>query len=174
MSAFVIDPTHIDVLLSVAINGPRGSRGSRIPWRPPYIDGLLAGDRTGPLDRDRADRAGAALLAECIASVGHRYPDADPFHGLPGPIPTPDPERYEWTDFGAVLGAIEACKAIDCYEYQSCEHPGWRDSGSKAFCERFRSALIGAMHGYEQAEWHWDTELAMARAPRPFHLDLRS
>ena len=69
--------------------------------------------------------------------------------------------------------AIEACKAIDCYEYQSCEHPGWRDSGAKAFCERLRSALIGAMHGYEEAEWHWDTELAMARAPRPFRLDLR-
>ena len=78
---------------------------------------------SAPGDPVTAVSAGAALLAECIASVGHRYPDADPFHGLPGPIPAPDPERYEWTDFGAVLGAIEACKAIDCYEYQSCEHP---------------------------------------------------
>jgi len=40
MSAYVVDPAHIDVLLSVAINGPRG-RVAGPPgdgWHPPYVN----------------------------------------------------------------------------------------------------------------------------------------
>jgi hypothetical protein len=61
----------------------------------------------------------------------------------------------EWTDFGRPLSAIECCKALDCYEYQSCEHPGWSASGARAFCERLRSSLVGAMAGYGDAPWEW-------------------
>jgi hypothetical protein len=164
MSAFVVDPTHIDLILSVGVHGPRQGTGEgHLPWSPPYIDELLEGRATGPLDPTRANRAGAALLGECIASVAHRYPDSGP--QLPGPIPTPDPARYEWTDFGAALDPIEALKAIDCLEYQSSEHPGWAASGAHAFCGRLRVALIAAIGGYEEAEWLWDTDRALARVP---------
>jgi hypothetical protein len=166
MSAFVVSPVHIDVMLSTAIHGPRdAAHRPGMPWTPPYMDELLE-DEGGPLRIDGADRAGAALLAECIASVVHRYPDPDPL-GLPGPIPTPDPEHYQWTDFGRALSAAEAHKAIDCYEYQSCEHPGWNGSGARAFCERLRSALIGAMSGYAEAPWEWTAELALERIGSP-------
>lgn len=162
MSAYVVDPAHIDVMLSVAVNGPAEVRPG--PWTAPYTYELLEEDgHTGPVCRESADLAGRALLAECIASVSHRYPDAEE---LPGPVPTPDPGQYEWTDLGRLLSPIEACCAIDGYEYQSCEHPSWRSSGAFYFCQRFRRCLIGAMPGYALAEWHWTVEKALARAHR--------
>jgi hypothetical protein len=167
MSAYVVDPAHIDVLLSVAIGGPRG-RAVLYPgdgWRPPYVNELLD-DRSGPLTAEDADHAGRVLLAECIESVSCRYPDDSPDE-LPGPRPMPRPEQYEWTDFGSLLTPIEACCAIDGYEYQSCEHPGWQASGAFWFCHRFRRALVGAMPGYRDAEWHWTTEAVLERAHRP-------
>jgi hypothetical protein len=164
MSAYVVDPSHIDVMLTVAINGPKETRPGG--WTPPYVYELLDGDEhTGPVTRETADLAGQALLAENIASVSHRYPD-DPPGELPGPIPNPMLAQYEWTDFGKLLTPVEALCAIDGYEYQSCEHPGWWDSGASHFCHRFRSALIGCLPGYEEAEWHWTAEKTLARAPR--------
>jgi hypothetical protein len=166
MSAYVVDPAHIDVLLSVAINGPRG-RGVRHPgdgWRPPYVNELLD-DRSGPLTAEDADEAGRALLAECIESVSHRYPD-DSLDELPGPRPMPRADQYEWTDFGGLLTPIETCLAIDGYEYQSCEHPGWPTSGAFWFCHRLRCALVGAMPGYRDAEWHWTAEMVLDRTRR--------
>ena len=97
MSAYVVDPAHIDVLLSVAINGPRG-RVAGHPgdgWHPPYVNELLD-DRSGPLTAEDADRAGRVLLAECIESVSYRYPDDTldelPVHDrCPGPSNTNGP-----------------------------------------------------------------------------------
>jgi hypothetical protein len=161
MSAFVVDPTHIDVILSTAIRGPNGVAPYPGWWTPPYTDELLPGT-SGPLRAEDADLAGEVLLAECIASVSFRYPDSGP-GALPGPIPTPNPPDYEWAGYAQGLTAIEACKAIDCYEYQSCEHPGWGESGSRSFCERLRHILVGAMAGYEDAPWGWTAELARQR-----------
>lgn len=164
MSAYVVDPAHIDVMLSVAINGPKESLRAR--WTAPYVYELLEGDQhTGPVARDTAALAGRALLAECIASVSYLYPD-DPPGGLPGPIPNPVVDQYEWTDFGRLLTPVETLKTIGSYEYQSCEHPDWWCSGSHHFCQRFRSALIECLPGFEEAESIWTAESALARAPR--------
>lgn len=64
------------------------------------------------------------------------------------------------------MSAIEACKAIACFEYQSCEHPGWVRSGVRAFCSELRKGLVTCMDGYDAAPWEWDVELALARARR--------
>ena len=161
MSAYVVDPAHIDVMLSVAIAGPKESAGH---WTPPYVYELLEGDEhTGPVTAATADLAGQALLAECIASVSYLYPDDRPGQ-LPGPAPNPVVDQYEWTDFGRLMTAVEALCAIDGYEYQSCEHPGWWDSGAHHFCHRFRKALIRCLPGYESANRDWTAEDALARA----------
>ncbi len=164
MSVFVVNPVHVDVILCAAINGPwdyRGPRdydGSHMSWRGgPYVDELLDGIASGPVNEEIANLSGRALLRECVASVSYRYPD-DPADRLAGLYPGYDPERYEWTDLGRPLSAIECCKAIHCYEYQSCEHPGWEASGARAFCERLRSSLVGGMAGYVDAPWEWTPE----------------
>lgn len=164
MSAHIVDPAHIDVMLSVAINGPRERAPAR--WTTPFVDELLDGhEHTGPVTAEIADLAGRALLAECIASVSHCYPNDTPGR-LPGPVPNPVVDQYEWTDLGRLLTPVEALRTIDRYEYQSGEHPGWWDSGSHHFCEGLRKRLIECLPGYETAEGDWTAETALARAPR--------
>jgi hypothetical protein len=164
MSAFVVDPAHIDVMLSVAIHGPGEVRPGR--WSAPYVLELLPGaEDPGPITAKVADLAGRALLRECIASVS--FHDKAASGDLPVPMPPVDAEHYEWTDFGRLLTIAEALCAIDGYEYQSCEHPGWWASGSSHFCHRFRKALVRCLPGYEEAAWEWTAEMALARASRP-------
>lgn len=164
MSAYIVDPAHIDMMLSVAVNGPKKSVPAR--WTAPYVYELLDGEEhTGPVSAATADLAGRALLAECIASVSHLYPD-DPPGQLPGPTPNPIVDQYEWTNFHRLFSAVEALRAIDGYEYQACEHPGWWDSGAHHFCQRFRKALIKCLPGYETAERDWTAEKLLARTRR--------
>ncbi|HET7445374.1 MAG TPA: hypothetical protein VFJ57_12010 [Solirubrobacterales bacterium] len=81
MSAFVIDASRIDALLSAAINGPADRRPRSRLWEPPCLLELL-GVRE-QLRLTNASAAGRELMEECIASVSYRYPDrADE---LPGP-----------------------------------------------------------------------------------------
>lgn len=168
MSAYIVDPVHIDVMLSIAINGPREVSPAR--WVAPYVLELVPNaEDSGPITAEVADLAGRALLRECIASVSYRYDE--PLGNLPGPLPNPDPEHYEWTDFGRLITAVEALCAIDGYEYQSCEHSGWWTSGASHFCHRFRTALVCCLPGYEEAEWEWTVEKALARARCPSRRD---
>ncbi len=163
MSAFVVHPVHIDLLISTAIHGPSDPPvPGAIGWQQPYLHELLGQDAR--LSVDHADQAGAELLRECIASVSFRYPDLCA-SGLPGQIPTPDPEQYEWTDLGRIATAVEACKAIACYEYQSCVHPGWSASGAASFCADLRANLTAAMSGYDQAPWSWSLDEVLERSP---------
>jgi hypothetical protein len=164
MSAFVVSPTHIDVLLSVALHGPSdASSEGPLGWSPPYVNDLLD-EETGPLTVSLCTAAGAALLAECIASVSYRYSGS---RELPGPIPTPIPEQYEFSDLGSCLSIAESCKALDCFEYQSCEHRGWLDSGARLFGERLRSSLTSVLPGTWDAPWEWSPEILVERGLIP-------
>jgi hypothetical protein len=157
VSAFIVSATHVDVLLSVALHGPHDAAVPRANWSPPYLD--QAGIR---LSAATCSPLGAALLAENIASVAHRYPDCAR-HELPGPWPTPIPDQYEFTDFGACMNIAEACSAIDCFEYQSCEHPEWEASCARTFCQQFRGALTTCLPGRGQAPWEWTPEVLAGR-----------
>lgn len=166
MSAFVVSPTHVDVILSVALHGPGdAATGKPRNWSAPYVNELLQ-DGSGPLSAGLCSRAGAALLEECILSVSERYRDGE-MDDLPGPIPTPRPEEYEFTDFGSCATIAEACRALDCFEYQSCEHPGWSDSGARYFCERLRANLTAVLPGAYEAPWEWTPETLAERGLIP-------
>lgn len=170
MSAFIVSPTHIDVLLSVAMHGPsdRAVAGN-LGWTPPYVNELLS-EQSGPLTLELCSNTGTALLAECLASVSYRYPDLGAGE-LPGPLPTPVAGQYEFTDFGPCATIAETCKAIDCFEYQSCEHPAWSGSGSERFCARLREGLTAALPGAAQAPWEWSPETLVDRGLIPLGLN---
>jgi hypothetical protein len=163
MRSFVVEPTHIDAVLSIALHGPADLNPRRYPgWDPPEVGELLG---RGPerLDGENASPVGAALLAACIASVAyHQVPH--PAEELPGPSPTPDPGLYEFTDFGRILSAAEACKAIACLECQSCEHPSWPDSPTRNFCGDLLWRVISALPGYQAAPWELSADLLLARS----------
>src|SRR5438309_8780939 len=93
VSAFVVDVAHIDVLVSGGLEGPADGAGRWSTFGPlrwfvgesdpaEYERGEPWGDlrtleaRRRELTRETADSVGAALIAENLASVNHRYTDA--------------------------------------------------------------------------------------------------
>lgn len=185
MSAFVVSKDHIDLLVTTALHGPSDQRPHDYPgdttWYGPRWfdipgDDLRAGAaettdltaRFAYIEAHRhsinndvdADRLVALLVQENVASVEHRYHDS--VYGLPGdtshldrPLTHEDP-RYRLT-------VAEAFAALDCYEYQSCEHGGWETSEAKLFCDAFRRALSKQVAGYAEAPWEWSVEDVASR-----------
>lgn len=139
MSAFIVGTDHIDYLVAAAIDTSGRLGGFGVYW---------AGER---IASHTADVVGAALLAENIASVSYRYAD-EGTGNLPGPIPNPVPADYVYRPFLQV-DAAQVLKAIDCYEYQSCEHPGWHDAEARRFCDTLRRRYAATMPGYDDALW---------------------
>ena len=152
MSAFEVDETHIDVLLSAALQRVHGSTlswyhgeipetlpGEALPSHGDYLERLNKTHRE--VTRDNAGMWGALLVAENRRSVNHRY-DEDEIE-----------EPYELTRYEGTFVAAAILKAIDCYEYQSCEHPGWKGSEARSFCEALRGRMIGQLPGYDSAKW---------------------
>jgi hypothetical protein len=125
---------------------------------------------------------GQRLVDECMASVLARYPDCDPDAGdLPGPRDAYYMGPYAWEPYLAAEAGLPArrtpaevlppastvviAKQIAHYEYQSCEHEGWRDSEARAFCHALGDSLLRSLPGWEQAPWGIDTARAQG-APR--------
>jgi len=127
VSAFILSHDHIAYLVNAAVT---------------YRVGYSTGTDRQQVTRDTAAAVGAALFAENVASVTYRYDFAltvDPYVATNASPPATDP--------------VQVLKAVQCYEYQTCEHPGWLDSAARLFCEHLTSAAIGRLPGYEDAAW---------------------
>lgn len=149
----MVDTVHIDALLTAGLRLPRGGQGP-LTWFWPALDAATdrgswtsnqlleqARQRRRQLTDHTCGRVGAMLLAENRRSVDHRYDEQDweppyLFTALPG---NPDP--------------VVVLKAIDCYRYQSCEHPGWPASEALQFCLALQALAIGHLPGYDHAPW---------------------
>lgn len=114
MSAWIVSSAHIDVV-------------------------VLAGVQFGvPYDPDQPSAPGPAVLAAVGAdlwsendrSVGYRYGD---------PV---DPPAYPAPTAEVMLEAVAVVSAVDCFVYQSSEHPGWPASGAADYCTRLRAAAM--------------------------------
>lgn len=169
MSAFVVDRRHIDVILTTALEGPRGvaihpgSAWSR-PFRWYGPSPVLSG---GTLDETNLDEVGRMLLAENCRSVSHRYRGEYP---LPGPCDVPETTEpdgassYTYTRPPVGLTVVEALNALRCYEYQACETPDFRESRAFAFCDTLRHHLIASLPGMSDAPWEWTDDTFRQRA----------
>jgi len=180
MSAFVVDREHIDLLVAVALQGPRGGEvrpdaawhGPR--WTDTDTDGMGWQEASGHVLRaDFSEghglkapwQLGRLLWLENVTSVAYRY-QGDDNDGLPGPndFTALDAAEYVWSRPAYTMTAVEALKALSCYEYQSCEHPGWGKSEAYRFCEALRLALCNRLAGMDDAPWSWDADtIAEAR-----------
>lgn len=163
MSAWMVSKEHIDLLVDVAITGPRSDRAvspdsawHRVSWRRDSEDwrsGVQLGSDVTP------DELGEMLTLENLRSINYRYPDTfGNAEDTPrdGEVFWPEPYRFE--RHGYTMTPAEALNAIDCYEYQACEHPEWNESEAKRFCEALRSALISCIPGWRDAPWGWNSE----------------
>ncbi len=172
MSAFIVSRHHIDALVAVALFGPTGvpisphTAWHPVSWfdtEPPPGAGMTwCQEHRHTAELQDAHRIGEMLVLENVRSVNHRYPDT-------GTLPGPNDELAEWaTAYDTPLTAlrrgrrptaVEALKLVDCYEYQSCEHDGWRTSQARRFCDALRSRVVGFLPGYDEAPWEWTQPL---------------
>lgn len=100
--------------------------------------------RAGPparpgADLDIVDGAGAILASANVASVNYRYAE--------------DALEPVYTHHPVVVDVVGVLKALDCYEYQSCEAPEWDYSEAYAICAALRREAIAQLAGYAEAEW---------------------
>jgi hypothetical protein len=170
MSAFMVSKAHVDALVGVALNGPRdaesrwegGPRWAAFDprethwqeqeWRQValYGTGNCSVKPVAPSD------LGDLLVIENVRSITARYPDTLDGEPMPGPIDAYWDAPYSYAP-GRRLTCAEALKAIDCYEYQACEHDEWADSEAKRFCDGLRASIVGVLPGYSAAPWEIDT-----------------
>ena len=170
MSAYVLDKQDIDRMVSAALHAyPAGQPGTtrNLSWWRVDESGEFAGwnelnvyaeHKTGDDYKQflTPSMLGQLLVNENVTSVLYRYSepgrtyyygaehaaemDDDTIETLPGPCdryymgPYVFEDPHEETTPGAVFALL------DCYDYQSCEHPEWRASEAYAFCRSLREA----------------------------------
>lgn len=159
MSAFLVSDRHLNVLLTSGLqtdplygplrwqapdhHDPRTVTLTQIvergaPW------GVDAPARADLLDRKlttaTVNTVGCILLAANMDSVNHRYDEAsiEPLYQFqPAESLTP----------------VQVLKALDSFEYQSCEPFEWAWSEAHAICEALRSDSTRRLDGYAEADW---------------------
>lgn len=160
MSAFEVSDDHIDAMLTAGIELARGAYSyGPLRWMTSAeipADAYQEGEPWGPaavawqrenrreLTRETADAVGAMLRAENRRSVDYRYAESElepiyTFHAL------------RWGNVDHVRRLVIVLKAIDCYEYQACEHPEWAVSEAHAFCAALRQLCIARLPGMTDA-----------------------
>jgi hypothetical protein len=158
VSAYVVDEAHIHFLVNAGLSltsrldsklrwfvRPLTDEEKDVAYRPGEAWGPGAMSVYGELRRELTDKntgwVGAMLWAENARSVNHRYNEEEweqpyLFRRLPG-VPNP----------------VAVLKALDGFEYQSCEHPGWETSEAHSFCASLRKTAIRRLKGYDDAPW---------------------
>lgn len=150
MSAFIVDAGHIDYLVTACrmyqiqhASGATATEAAASYTRPIPWSGAASTDVYMMSDTE----LGRELLKENLNSVAFRY----------GLDLTPDelaiPESYEYRRPRLAVTPVQTLKAVQCLEYQSCEHPGWSESLSSGICAQLLSASIRKLPGMESAEW---------------------
>ena len=137
MSAFIVSDAHIDYLVSAAF-----------AWRREVNNDLY--------EQAEQNRLASMLKWANKVSVDYRYEGSKVYS--PEEIASVDrvPRLTYALKGRGVLEMSKILKAIDCFEYQSCEIPEWEASPAFKFCERLRSAVISSLPGYEDAPWGID------------------
>lgn len=180
MSAYVLDKADIDRMVSAALHAYRGdgpNTAGRLSWWRTDDDGSFAGWRELNVHAETmADddykgymtpsMLGQMLVNENVTSVLYRYSesgrtyyygaehaaemDDDTIETLPGPCDRYYMGPYVFEDPREEITPGAVFALLDCYDYQSCEHPEWRASEAYAFCRSLREAWCRRVSDAEQ------------------------
>lgn len=153
MSAYVVAREHVDVLLAYGLGNIQTVR-----WR--HFPGPAALARP-ELSALTVDAVGQLLVDENILSVTHRYPNI--VVAMLGPADAYWTSPYRYRAPGFVPSSAEVLKALEGYEYQACEHPGWETSEAQAVCAALAARAVRDVPGYTEAPWEWNAERVAER-----------
>lgn len=135
MSAFVVHPEHINVLIWAGLRRTGG-----LPYQLSWEHGNPT--TTTTLDHDNRDAIGQMLIAENTASVNYRYNESNPAQDYS----YRQPQHTTWSP-------AEILNALHSYEYQACEHPGWPTSQAHHFCRALERHIMRDLPGYNDGPW---------------------
>ncbi len=173
MSAYIVDAATIDAIIAGAQQfQPRDNEPSWSFYRF-YRDtdrdrGGYSYHRFSPYaGNDEApevfnpDTIGRELWGENVLSIHARYPDTVDGENLPGAGTFTEAEviayRYGPGARVANVDPLGAIGAIRGYEYQSCEHDGWKHSIAYAFTHQVTANIIDRLRdGTSSNAWTLD------------------
>ena len=143
MSAYIVHRAHVEFLTEAAVSVNSGRKYNYGPFTY-YHNG--SHHSVGRLDHAKAAEVGQMLWAENAKSVAYRYNEE------PAPLHYRE-HRANPASLEAKLTPAQVFMALDGYEYQTCEHPGWPDSEAHSFCVELRRQWCHNVDGYDDAEW---------------------
>jgi len=138
MSAWVVSRTHIEYLIEAGLWLERREHFP-LTWRNPSDQKICE------LREDNASQIGQMLWKQNYMSVNYRYDENDQ-------VEISEPYTHRMLP-GRQIDPVWTIKAIHCFQYQSCEHPGWETSEAYAYCQTLMNSMTHCLPGYEQAPW---------------------
>lgn len=140
MSAYMVDRDHIDFLVSAMLDTRICRHGFHWYWHESSRS-LSGGELV------RAAEIGQLLWSENLKSIQYRYGDRD----------NNDASFYVYGEHDfrawAVMDPVQIIKAVYCYQYQACEHDGWKDSEAKCITDSLVDYVCQVLPGYDAAKW---------------------
>ena len=161
MSAIMLPRLHVHCLVAAGfLEGPETEdpHGANVAMK----FAVRPGYEHKKLDESTADEIGQALVDANLSSViAAECAHADCI--APGDI-----APYKWPGLQeAPATPVETLNAIDCYEYQACEHPEWAGSTAQRYCEALRRHMSSRIQGYDEAGWLLLAERVAERTSLP-------
>lgn len=139
MSAYMVDREVVGYLV-----------GCAAMWDMHWHDGK----KSRSAAREDEVLTGQMLWDENRRSINARYPDTvENMKDAPGPVGEDYIFKYEDVFLRGAVEAVQVIKSVKCYQYQACEHEGWKESEAKKFADSLLQTAIRKLPGYEAAEW---------------------
>ncbi len=140
MSAYVVERDHIRYMVEAAVSGTYHSGGLR--WvTGSRVEGTAQCHTLDQGDLEHAARIGQMLWDENVKSVCYRYDEPADSTDLPGPVgETYTYEVHPLTS--STVDPLAVFQVLSCYEYQTCEHPGWNDSEAYTIVQAIKDKMI--------------------------------
>lgn len=112
-----------------------------------HIDALVDFARRqklcGTMLTHELNELGQHLIEQNIKSVCYRYRENEGSYAT----------EYRFCEPARRLSPVEIIKAAQCYDYQSCEHPGYEATRAAKLMASIRDEAISMLPGYVGAAW---------------------
>jgi len=137
MSAYVVSDNHINELVRFI--------DSRFYYNMGYLQRVMP-ELVFLKDDKLFEAIGQELLKENYLSVNYRYKDNEAMTKA---------HKFKYVpNLGkATLTPVEILKLVNCLDYQSCEHEGWKSSAAYKILSSIKSYAINQLDGYDAAPW---------------------
>lgn len=156
MSAFVVDPYHVDALMTAALQW--STYDHPFSWHYPTKPDQTT-ETWMPLEDasythwlvtiEQAQVVGKALFDMNVRAVCEKYED-DPC----------DYPTYEFRRMSGVAPPVLILKAIGCLRYQLDEDPWYELSEAAVFLDGLQAEAIARLDGYDDCPWGIDGSTA--------------